>query len=141
MKKIISLLFLTLVFGVAQAALAQRPGLAGGGGFTAEVKLNAGQQKTVPRSKVKIKFISVTSDSRCPSDVNCVWAGNAVVKLQVSDGRETKVIEINSTTGRRGDRIGMYAINLDGLTPKTNSKTKIRAKDYRVTISVNQITR
>ena len=53
-----------------------------------EFKLRAGQQVTVKGTKLRIRLIAVENDSRCPSDVTCVWAGNAAVQLQLSTGRQ-----------------------------------------------------
>ena len=34
----------------------------------------------------QIKFIQVISDSRCPQDVTCVWAGEATVEVEIYEG-------------------------------------------------------
>ena len=51
------------------------------------VSLRVGEQKTVA-SRLKIHFLEVTDDSRCPVGTTCVWAGNAKVKLALSVGRK-----------------------------------------------------
>jgi hypothetical protein len=135
MKKAISLLFLTFIFGAAQVVSAQT---------AREVRLRVGQQKTVVlENKFRIKFISVMEDSRCPKDVDCVWAGNAKIKIQVSmTGGPTKTFEINTTTGGPlGGQIESYSISLVSLTPDRRSNRKIRKGDYRATISVTRLTR
>jgi hypothetical protein len=133
MKKLISFLFLTLILGLAQTAFARADG---------EIQLRRGQQKTEAGSRLKIKFVSVTEDSRCPMDAKCIWAGNAKVNIQVTGPRgETKVFELNTNAGRRGNQFGNYAINLESLNPARRSNKKIRQSDYRVTISVNRLAR
>ena len=135
MKKLISLLFLTFIFGAAQAVLAQSEG---------QTTLGVGQQKTVSvGDKFKIKFISVMEDSRCPADVKCVWAGNAKIKIQVSmAGGETKVFEINTTNGGPlGGQIDSYAVTLTSLTPARKSNKNIRTRDYRATIVIRRLMR
>ena len=52
-----------------------------------EFKLKAGKQVMLKGTRLRIKFAAVENDSRCPSDVTCVWAGNAAVQLQLSAGR------------------------------------------------------
>ena len=32
----------------------------------------------------KVKFLEVTEDSRCPEGVDCFWAGNARLKIELS---------------------------------------------------------
>lgn len=132
MKKIISLLFLTFVFGMSHTAFAQD-----------KQEFRPGQQRTFTAAKLKVKFISVLEDSRCPADVDCVWAGNAKVKIQVTDMTSgvTKIMEINTTTGATGDTIGRHSIRLTSLTPAKRTGKPIKAKDYRATISVGRLTR
>jgi len=131
MKKFISLLFLTLILGLTQAAFAQD-----------QVQLRIGQQKTVANGRVKIKFISVTEDSRCPADVNCVWAGNARVKVRVIvRGGETKTFELNTNTRDKAGQADAYRVQLESLTPAKKSNRNIRQRDYRATISITRLTR
>src|SRR6185312_15051394 len=54
-----------------------------------EFKLKAGRQVTVKGTKLRIRFVAVENDSRCPSDVTCVWAGNAAVQFQLGTGRSS----------------------------------------------------
>lgn len=32
---------------------------------------------------ITVKFLEVVEDSRCPKDVSCIWAGRAIVKVEV----------------------------------------------------------
>ena len=44
---------------------------------------------------VELKFIKVLSDSRCPKGVTCVWAGEAVVLVDIfKDGKKTEQKEL-----------------------------------------------
>src|ERR1041384_3056329 len=109
MKKFISLLFLALILGLAQASFAQAQN---------QMQLRVGQQKSVANGKVRVRFISVTEDSRCPADVDCVWAGNAKVKVQVwVRGGETKVFELSTNTREKGGQADAYRVELVSLTP------------------------
>lgn len=132
MKKVISLLFLTFVFGLTQTAFAQH-----------QQEFRAGQQKTFTAAKLKVKFISVLEDSRCPADVDCVWAGNAKVKVQVTNTSTgvTKMMELNTSGGATADTMGRYTVRLVGVTPARNTGKKIEPEDYRITIKVGKLTR
>jgi hypothetical protein len=102
--------------------------------------LRPGQQKTV--SGLRIKFIEVVEDSRCPENARCIWAGNAKVKVQVTSKRlGTKVFEMNTFSGPKGNQFDGYAINLEGLTPGRRTSDPIRASSYRATISVSRLKR
>ncbi len=41
-----------------------------------EFTVKVGQQVKIKDTKIKLTFLAVPQDSRCPSDVACVWAGN-----------------------------------------------------------------
>ncbi len=84
--------------------------------------LKVGQHKTAKMSGLKIKFLGVTEDSRCPTDVQCVWAGNAKMKFRITGEKVTKDYIFNSTIGQRGDQVGVWAVSIDTLSPAPHSK-------------------
>jgi len=105
------------------------------------VSLKIGQQKTVRTSKLRIKFISVVEDSRCPTDANCIWAGNAKIKVLVSTSRTSREFEINTNLGPLGNQIDGWAINLVELTPSPTSKGGPSKGSYRAKFTVTRLTR
>jgi hypothetical protein len=82
---------------------------------------------------VSIRPISVEEDSRCPSDVTCVWAGTVRLKAQIISGMGTSDVVLSL-----GQDYVIYGvrITLTGVTPGKNSKTTIGAKDYRFIFKV-----
>lgn len=102
-----------------------------------EIKLSANKQTVDAGSKLTFKLIEV-KDSRCPADVNCVWAGNAVVKLSIAKGKSAaKMFELN--TGIEPNFISYqgYTITLTELspTPKSNDSS---AKNYTVKLALSK---
>jgi hypothetical protein len=51
-----------------------------------EFSLSVGQMAAVTGENLAIKFIEVTSDSRCPRDVTCIWAGEVSCLIEVTKG-------------------------------------------------------
>ena len=106
-----------------------------------EFKLKAGRQVTVKGTKLRIRFVTVENDSRCPSDVTCVWAGNAAVQLQLGTGRGSKTVTLNTSkspsfageTEYRG-----YRVKLVDLNPYPRSDRKIGRRDYTATLLVTR---
>ena len=47
------------------------------------VKVSLGE--TVQFQKASVQFLKVLEDSRCPSDVTCVWEGQAKVLVEVTE--------------------------------------------------------
>ncbi len=104
-------------------------------------KLRTGQQKVTAKSGLTIRFVGVTEDNRCPVDTDCVWAGNAKIKVRISSPRMTKTFEFNTDAGPKGDILDGWAIYLDELTPKPHSRRKITARQYTALFRVERLTR
>ena len=94
------------------------------------VTLNVGQQKTV--GKLTVRFVAIDSDSRCPINARCIWAGNARVKITVSKGRKRGTsFELNSTLDPKVVTYQGYDIQFVDLSPhpgeeKQDPRSKVR---------------
>ena len=127
----LALLF-AFLFGTIQTTQAQT-------GQRGKVKIY--KQHNFSESKLTVKFISLIEDSRCPIGVNCVRAGNARIKIEISNGRGKEIFEINTTMGPKGASFGGYAINLIELTPVPKYNVKINQKSYQATFTISRLTR
>lgn len=99
-------------------------------------ELHAGATAALPDG-LRIKFETVRSDSRCPTDAVCVWAGEAIVALSVTAataGTETR--ELKTTPGGSAVTYADYTISLTGLTPYPRASQQIRPDDYVATLVV-----
>ncbi|HEY0429870.1 MAG TPA: hypothetical protein VGC76_18955 [Pyrinomonadaceae bacterium] len=133
MKTIFLALILTFAFGSFQFAEAQA---------NEQVKVRVNQQKTASSSKLKIKFVSLVEDSRCPEGTQCVWAGNAKIKVQITTRRgETKMVELNTNKGAKGESIGGYSVMLESVTPAPKENIRIDRNGYTATFSVTKLKR
>lgn len=90
---------------------------------------------------LQIRFISVPEDSRCPSDVSCVWAGNAKIVLGVSLHESTTetAITLNSNTEPAEAVYEGFRIRVVDLKPIPRSDRTINPAEYRVTLIVSRI--
>ena len=64
-----------------------------GAGLGEDVKLNAGQEVKIATKDLTVRFTRLVADSRCPANVQCIWAGDATVELLLSEpgrGESTK---------------------------------------------------
>jgi hypothetical protein len=98
--------------------------------------LKVGSTATLPDG-LRIKFDHVTADSRCPSDVQCVRAGEAiiVVSLVMSNGSpETREMRTDAT----GSQISYadHTIQLTALAPSPRSTPPIDPRNYVATFVV-----
>ena len=78
-------------------------------------------------SGVYITPVEVVSDSRCPIDVNCFWAGEILVKIKLEKGDETNFVELKlgESASIRGSNVTFVSV-----LPEKNSKISTQASDY-----------
>ena len=53
-------------------------------------------QKRREKNELQLVLKSVTSDSRCPEETNCIWAGEVTIEIQVVEN--LKILETKSLT-------------------------------------------
>ena len=122
--------FVCIVFAVALTACG-RDGSAAT--LNAPIQLAPGQSAVFDTEDLTVKFVGIDSDSRCPSDVACVWAGEVVVRLSVRKDSRTQELSIKATQSLPVD--GFSVTVLDVLPPRASSQ-RIAPADYRVTLKV-----
>lgn len=131
MRTIFAALILTFVFGGFVAAQSQT---------TRQIKVLINKQKIVTKNKLTIKFVSLIEDSRCPTDTNCVWAGNAKIKLQVGKGKgAAKIFELNTNLDPQTVSFAGYEIKLVNLTPQPASNIRINRNGYTAIFAVSKL--
>ena len=101
-----------------------------------EFDIAVGQEAKLQGSNVVIRFRGVTNDSRCPSDVQCVWAGNAVAGFDLSGAGQSDA-SLNTTLDPKSVRYAGYTIALVGLKPTPKSGSTIPALEDIATLRVN----
>lgn len=128
--KLILALILTFAFGSLQQSMASTD---------TKFKLQINGQKIVTKDKLKMKFISVLEDSRCPEGTNCVWAGNAKIQLKIKiKNGDWETFELNTNLEKREFKFSGYAIKLLELTPTPNTNVKINRNGYVGTFSITK---
>lgn len=103
-----------------------------------EFTLRAAESVRIAGTELRVTFDRVTEDSRCPINVNCIWAGNAVVRLATRIADVTRgPIELHTTTAdKRGGTVDGYRVQLVRLTPARTEGTSIAQDQYIATITV-----
>ena len=91
-----------------------------------------------------IQFKKVISDSRCPKDVTCVWAGEAKVMLAIlENGKliEEKIVTLNAQNKIDLSFLGLediYSLKALDLIPYPVSSHKIKDSEYCLKIQLNK---
>lgn len=130
--KLILALILTLAFGAIFAVEAQT---------RQQQKIQIHKQKRFSRSNLIVKFVSLVEDSRCPIGTNCIWAGNAKIKIEVGKGRNKETFEVNTNLGPKGATYNGYQIELVALTPVPKENIRINRNGYVATFAVSRLKR
>ena len=103
--------------------------------------LRVGEAMRVEDADVTVTFKEVASDSRCPKDVTCIQAGEAVVHLAVvSEAGEKAVLELGVPPGGSSMAASFQAfrITIFELNPQKESGKPIDPATYVATVRVNR---
>ena len=101
---------------------------------TVELQPRASQKLS---SGLTIRFTSVLEDSRCPTDVQCAWEGNAEILLELSGG-DQETVHLNTGSQFPGTEVyNGYTITLQELKPYPVQGTSIAESDYTAVLSVD----
>ena len=97
--------------------------------------LSPGHEARIEGSNVTLRFTKVSDDSRCAIDVQCVWAGNAIVHLSLTSAQAASIdAALNTTLDPKAVTYGGYSIRLVGLKPQPRSGSRITDADYVATL-------
>lgn len=103
-------------------------------GQSAEVSLPGGGPLSLT-----VRFVEVTSDSRCPDFALCIWEGDAAVRLELS-GEATGAVTLHTPTEQIGPRAGaagrywIELIHLSRLDPVRTQRS--RPDSYHATLRI-----
>ncbi len=51
-----------------------------------QIAIKLGVAETIQLDGISVSFLEVITDSRCPRNVDCMWAGEAKVKVSIDTG-------------------------------------------------------
>lgn len=107
-----------------------------------------GENKFLKEAGMNLTFKGISEDSRCPKDVNCMWAGVAVAQVEVM-GLATRPMMINLASTDNKSRnysttseFNGYSISLANVTPYPESAegTKALKGKYKIGIVIKKST-
>jgi len=105
-----------------------------------EFELSPGQSALVGPEPLKVTFETMTADSRCAPEVQCVWEGDAVPRVQAVLGRQApRAYELHTNTGyaTQVDH-GAYRIRLTAVSPGPHAGVTIDPSAYVITLLVTK---
>lgn len=101
--------------------------------------LAPGEQYNCLDCDVSVSFTKVVSDSRCPLDVDCVWAGMAEVEVSVEIEGASHTILLATAGENNRIALGGYLFSLGEVSPYPTLQNPIAQKDYRITLTVTRL--
>jgi hypothetical protein len=95
----------------------------------------AGIGQSIMINSLKIRPIRVVEDSRCPANVQCVWAGRIIVDTEISGAASYQRLALELGKPSRLATVPMR-ITLSGAEPGKVAGSEIPPDAYRLTYSV-----
>ena len=74
--------------------------------------------------------LEVVEDSRCPMNARCIWAGQAIVTTQFSNGAQSYTADL--TLGEPAQVLGQ-SVRLASIAPEQVTNITLTPADYRFT--------
>jgi hypothetical protein len=102
------------------------------------VSVKIGTEKAAGRANIRVKFLEMIEDSRCPRDVQCIQAGNARVRVRVSRNGRAETLVLNTSMRSEPAVFAGYRFELTALTPEPGSNIRINRNGYVAPISVKK---
>src|SRR3954453_9585316 len=103
--------------------------------------LSGGQDGLIARENLGLRFAEVLEDSRCPTQVECFWTGQARIAVAVQPaGGDSTTVKFNTNpapgqTAQVAD-VGQYRIELLSLEPHPQRPDSVPFAAYRATLEV-----
>lgn len=104
-----------------------------------QFQLKVNQTASLESDTVKVKFLNVISDSRCPTDVTCVWEGEAKIAVNIiKDGQDLGDFNLTNRAGQNNQVFDGHRIQITKIDPSPISDKKIALSDYVVTLTISK---
>jgi hypothetical protein len=106
-------------------------------------KLSVNQTAYLAPADMIFRFVNVTEDSRCPSDVQCIWAGQVSILVEYSrssTGEELGSFELTlgSSSTDASAAIEGYVVKLARVDPYPVSTMQIQPSEYISTLFIHK---
>jgi len=106
-------------------------------------QLKIDQTAFIESENIRVTFLNVTEDSRCPSDVVCVWEGQVTILLNIMHNDQD--LGDLALTIRGGDEtlaaktFDGYSVQLMQVEPYPKASEPTKLSDYVATLLVSKI--
>ncbi|WP_234572699.1 hypothetical protein [Rhodohalobacter sp. 614A] len=99
-----------------------------------EFDLAIGEKTRIGDNRISVEFVDVLEDSRCPSNANCIWAGNGKVQLKV----QNHDIILNTYLEPHDTTITNIHVELLNLAPYPEYPRQFEKDDYYIRLLITK---
>jgi hypothetical protein len=105
------------------------------------LRVQVNKEKRFAKSRLSVRFVELVEDSRCPTDTNCIWAGNAKIKIRVSKNGRSHDLTLDTNGPNQAAIAEGYSIKLISLTPEPRSNIRVNRNGYVATFEAVKLSR
>jgi hypothetical protein len=100
--------------------------------------LAPGETASVEDTSIRVEFVRVSGDSRCPADAICIQGGDALVEIRVTNGGSAEYDLHTGDESRGAITHAGFRVALVQLQPFPFSSRTIQPDEYRATLTVSR---
>jgi len=105
-----------------------------------EFALSIGEAARINGEELRVEFVEVIEDSRCPSGATCIWQGRVSVKLEITylgDPYDMVLIQYGLYDGYDTESYQGYQFTYK-VEPYPEVNKQIDPSDYRLVMTVSK---
>jgi len=104
-----------------------------------EFDLRINQESAIEGEGLAVVFESVLEDGRCPEGVDCIWSGNAKIRIRSSKQKHASApIELNTDVGPKSSSYLDYEIKLVALKPRPKADRPVQPNEYKAALIITK---
>jgi len=104
-----------------------------------EFELKINQEAAIEGEGLAVVFESVVEDSRCPEGVDCIWSGNAKIRIRSSKQKHAPApIELNTNVEPKSSSYLDYEIKLVALKPRPKADKPVQSNEFKATLIITK---
>ncbi len=107
-------------------------------GLNEQFTLAPGQMAAIQGTSVRVQFVRVTGDNRCPADALCIQGGDAITQIRVTNGSSVMYELHTGDQSRAAITHAGLRIELVNLQPYPFSSRTIQPEEYRATLAARR---
>ena len=99
--------------------------------------LRVGEASSLDEAELRLHFVEVPRDSRCPKGTNCLVPGEArlVVRAELGSRRVELLFKV-PPGGSDTQTVDRFKVTVTSLEPQTEAERRIEVSDYVATLRV-----